>query len=66
MVQATHHIQPISLITLKRLAAFVSYLTVPEYNALFSGWKKLSEKSYSLIDSSIPMVQIELELSYFD
>jgi hypothetical protein len=61
MVQATHHIQPISLITLIRLSAFVSYFAVPEYNALFSGWKKLTEKSYSLMDSSIPLVHIELE-----
>jgi hypothetical protein len=61
MVQATNQLQPISLITLIRLSAFVSYFTTPEYNALFSGWKKLSEKSYSLIDSSIPLVHIELE-----
>ncbi len=61
MITSSNTIQPISLMTLISLSSLVVHFTVPEYNALFSGWKKLAEKNYSLVDSSIPLVQIEIE-----
>ncbi len=44
---------PVTTQTLVKLAAVLSDYLVPEYYALFSGWKKLTEKAYSHSDSSI-------------
>ncbi|MFZ6023930.1 MAG: hypothetical protein ACOYVG_05680 [Bacteroidota bacterium] len=46
----------------KFTSLLTSYL-VPEYNALFAGWKKLTEKAYSPSDSSIPHVAVDIAAS---
>lgn len=47
---------PVSTQTLVKLAEALSGYLVPEYYALFAGWKKLTEKAYSYSDSSIPFM----------
>jgi len=45
------------------VAKFTSLLSTylaPEYNALFAGWKKLTEKAYGPSDSSIPLVAVDV------
>ena len=43
-----------------KFTSLLSFYLVPEYTALFTGWKKLAEKAYSSSDSSIPMVAIDI------
>jgi hypothetical protein len=46
--------------TVAKITSLLSSYLVPEYNALFTGWKKLAEKAYAPSDSSIPFVAVDI------
>lgn len=50
----------ISVQTVEKFTSLLSQYLTPEYNALYTGWKKLTEKAYSGTDSSIPLVAVDI------
>jgi hypothetical protein len=50
----------ISVQAVEKITSLLSQYLTPEYHALFAGWKKLTEKTYSPSDSSIPLVSVDM------
>lgn len=61
MNESLENIEQLHSLTISKITTLLSHYIVPEYNALFSGMKKLAEKAYASADSSVPMVVMEYQ-----